>query len=139
MISDNAKLALESEWEVNDDYPLASEDQLQDFEAEYSEIPADFRWFLERLGGGSVADEWVDDIERLAVTHEKLRNDGSWEVEDFFAIGWDSSGNPLGISLTDGRVLVLDPTSGPEGYELAPSFGAMLLEQFKDNPKFKNL
>lgn len=139
MISDDTKLALESEWEFHDDYSLASEEQLQDFEAEYSEIPADFRWFLERLGGGSVAAEWVDDIERLAVTHEKLRNDGSWNVEDFFAIGWDSSDNPFGISLADGRVLVLDPASGPEGYELAPSFEAMLLEQFKDNPKFKNL
>jgi len=46
-------------------------------------------------------------------------------MRDVFIIGWDGWGNPFGIELSSGRVLVEDHNFGGI-HEMAPSFHVLL-------------
>lgn len=110
-------------------HPPASEPQLAAFEARFGRIPPVFRWFLETCGGGVIGSDWVDGIEQLTLTHEKFRAESAratgWRMTDVFVIGWDGAGNPFGIDLNTGRLLVEDHHFGGI-HEVAPSFEAFL-------------
>jgi hypothetical protein len=107
----------------------ASDAQIAAFERQFGAIPPDLRWFLEECGGGVVGSEWVDDIGRLGETHTKfLAESGDprgWRMEDVFVIGWDKAGNPFGIHLKSGKVIVEDHDFGGI-HEMASSFEAFL-------------
>ena len=102
----------------------ATQDQLREFESIFGSIPLQFRWFLEVCGGGVVGSEWVDDVLRLAESHRKYRREfgpGGWTMVDVFIIGWDGAGNPMGINVKTGQVIVEDHNFGGI-HQLASSF-----------------
>jgi hypothetical protein len=106
----------------------ATEEQLREFETSFGSVPADFRWFLRKCGGGPVGSEWVDDIDELAEIHRKFiaeSGPNGWKMVDVFVIGWDGGGNPFGIHRPSGKVLVEDHDFGGI-HELAESFAAFL-------------
>ena len=93
----------------------ATEEQLRAFEAAFGPIPEDYRWYLAHCGGGVIGSEWVDGIEELSASHRKFRQEvgpGGWTMRDVFVIGWDGGGNPFGIELHTGRLLVEDHDFG---------------------------
>jgi len=105
----------------------ASEEALVEFERTHGPVPAEYRQFLGRCGGGPVGSEWVDGIERLAATHAKFRRECGpvgWRNSNVFAIGWDGSGNPISIDAT-GAVVVESHDHGGV-HVLAASFAAFL-------------
>lgn len=109
-------------------YPPASEEQLRDFEQAFGAIPQEYRWFLSSCGGGVCGEKWVDGIAALPRTHQKFREEsqpGGWMMRGVFPIGWDAAGNPFGIELSSGRVLVEDHDFGGV-HEMAVSFTAFL-------------
>jgi hypothetical protein len=131
MLSPDAKQKIQEHIEAMPDalrHEPATEDYLGEFEANYGEIPADYRWFLLTCGGGHFGSEEVDDISELTKSHAKFRREfgppRGWTMRDVFIIGWDGAGNPFGIETTTGRVVVEDHNFGGI-HELAPS-----LEQF---------
>jgi len=111
-------------------YAPATPEQLAAFEAEFGAIPSDFRWYLGAWGGGVVGSEWVDDITRLRNSHLKFRREAAmasgWKKKDLFVIGWDGSGNPMGIDAGTGRVIVEDHDFGGV-HVLADSLAEFLL------------
>lgn len=119
-------------------YPLASESELRAFEVVHGAIPADFRWFLAECGGGVVGSEWVDGIAQLSQTHRKFEAESSlahgWTLKDVFVIGWDGSGNPIGIHRNSGKVLVEDHNGGGIE-EWAPSFESFLKSKLLDESR----
>jgi hypothetical protein len=110
-------------------YPPATESELSAFEARFGPIPSAFRWYLMACGGGVVGREWVDGIAQLSETHSKFvaesRLPGGWAMANAFLIGWDGAGNPVGIDLSTGTVLVEDHNFGGI-HVVAPSFEALL-------------
>jgi len=94
----------------------ASEEELERFESIYGPIPQSYRWFLKHYGGGVVGSEWVDSIEDLFKTHAKFRDEfglpRGWTMTGVFVIGWDGAGNPFGIEIETGRILVEDHNFG---------------------------
>jgi hypothetical protein len=107
----------------------AAEADLVAFESEWIPIPVDFRWFLAMCGGGVVGCEWIDNIDRLHKSHAKYRREsgpGGWTMRDFFIVGWDGAGNPYGIRLATGEVVVEDHNFGGV-HVLASSFESFLL------------
>ncbi len=109
--------------------PPATEEQLTTFERKFGPIPAEFRWFLEECGGGVVGSEWVDGIDELGETHAKFLaesdSERGWRMKGVFVIGWDAGGNPFGVHLESGRILVEDHDFGGI-HELAPAFAVFL-------------
>ncbi len=106
----------------------ASEEELQAFEDGFGTIPEDFRWFLKACGGGAVGSEWTDGIEELPETHRQFRKgleDGFWTMSGVFIIGSDGGGNPYGIEVATGRIIVEDHDFGGI-HEMAPSFEEFL-------------
>lgn len=106
--------------------PPASEATLREFEAQFSTIPEDFRWFLAECGGGVVGSEWVDDIERLAASHRKYEQErgAGHRRSNIFVIGWDGGGQPFGLDpLTHAVVIDADG----ETRQLSPSIEHFLL------------
>ena len=112
----------------------ATEEELCEFESRYGQIPEDYRWFLLNCGGGVVGSEWLDDIATLARTHDKFSSEigppRGWLIRGVFVIGWDGSGNPFGIEISTGRVVVEDHNFGGI-HELAASFEQFLLRLIK--------
>ena len=109
-------------------YAPASEEQLLEFEREFGPIPTDFRWYLSTCGGGVCGAEWIDDIVTLPRSHRKFKAElgpRGWTMPDVFIIGWDGGGNPFGIELSTGRMLVEDHDFGGI-HEMACSFSAFL-------------
>lgn len=108
----------------------ATEEQLRVFEATYGAIPEDYRWFLATCGGGLFGSVQVDDIVQLTKGHAKFRRElGSprgWTMQNVFVIGWDGGGNPFGIEMSTGRVVVEDHDFGGV-QELAPSLGEFMV------------
>jgi len=90
----------------------ATEVELAEFEAAFATIPEDYRWFLATCGGGIFGSEHLDDIVRLAKSHEKFRKEfgppRGWTMKNVFIIGWDGAGNPFGIEKSTGKILVED-------------------------------
>lgn len=90
----------------------ASEVALCAFEAEFGEIPEDYRWYLAECGGGGVHSERLDDIETLKKSHLKFRREvalaNGWKKKDGFLIGWDGSGNPMSLDFSTGEIVVED-------------------------------
>ena len=109
----------------------ATEEQLRQFESSFGAIPEDFRWFLSTCGGGPVGSEWVDDIERLVESHRKFQCEWGppcgWTMKGVFIIGWDGGGNPFGIEVSTGKVLVEDHDFGGI-HQIAESFAAFLVQ-----------
>src|SRR5512139_1351938 len=116
-------------------YPGATEAELQEFESEHGSIPNEYRLFLSAFGGGVVGAEWVDGIHQLRETHEKFKRESGangWSLKDTFVIGWDGAGNPFGIHLPSGAVVVEDHNFGGV-HEMAPSFEVFLREGLHPN------
>lgn len=94
----------------------ASETELAEFESVFGAIPEEYRWYLAACGGGVVGSERVDDIVRLKISHQKFRREAvppkGWKKKDMFVIGWDGSGNPMGIDPGTKRVVVEDHNFG---------------------------
>lgn len=127
----NIQQRLLNEWDRDDDYPRAKEDELRQFEAEFGAIPPDFRWFLAHCGGGGVGREWVDGIRQLPASHKKFQKEfgpGGWTMTGVFIIGWDGWGNPFGVETSSGRILVEDHNTGKIS-ELAPSLWKFLEQE----------
>ena len=107
----------------------ATERELASFESDYEPIPAEYRWFLQTCGGGTVGSEWVDDIDELPQTHRKFREESSqgngWTMRGVFVIGWDGWGNPFGINTSTGQLLVEDHNFGGV-HAMKESFAAFL-------------
>ena len=116
-----------------------SETALKRFEARFGPIPADFRWYLSECGGGIVGSERVSGITDLRESHVKFRaesgDSSGWTMKNVFIIGWDGSGNPFGIDLDSGSILVEDHDFGGI-HEMAPSFEAFLTRGLRpDEPR----
>ncbi len=94
----------------------ATEDQIAEFESVHGKIPDDFCWFLQNCGSGVFGSEYVDGISKLSKGNEKFKRESGpprgWTLKDFFLIGWDGSGNPFGIDLKTGEVVVEDHNFG---------------------------
>jgi hypothetical protein len=106
----------------------ATEEQLRQFESTFGAIPEDFRWFLATCGGGLVGADRVDDITQLPESHLNFRcasGPHRWTMDGVFIVGWDGGGNPFGIELSTGRVLV-EYQNGI--HRMASSFAAFLLQ-----------
>ncbi|MBX3398013.1 MAG: SMI1/KNR4 family protein [Gemmataceae bacterium] len=110
-----------------DRHQPAAESELQAFEAEFGLIPPAFREYLAVCGGRVGGDgEWIDGLPELPDSHRQFRADSEfWRMRGVFIIGWDGAGNPFGIELSSGRVLVEDHNFGGI-HEMAPSFTAFL-------------
>ncbi len=123
-------------WKLPDGcrYAPASEAEIEAFEAEFGAIPADFRRFLSELGGGTIGSKWVDGIADLPATHRKFQEESAiangWTMKNVFLIGWDGSGNPFGIEVRTGRILVEDHDFGGV-HEMSSSFQSFLLDGLK--------
>ena len=105
----------------------ATEGELRAFEAEFGPIPPVFREYLAvcggLIGGGG---EWIDGLSELSDSHRQFQADTRfWTMRGVFVIGWDGGGNPFGIELSSGRVLVEDHDFGGI-HVMAPSFPALL-------------
>lgn len=107
--------------------PPATEDDLRAFEAEFGPIPPPFREYLAVCGGlVGGGGEWIDGLPELAESHRQFRADSEfWTMRGVFVIGWDGGGNPFGIELSSGRVVVEDHDFGGV-HEMAPSFPTLL-------------
>ena len=107
----------------------ATHEELAAFEREYGPIPPTYRRFLETFGGGVVGHQWLDSIAELPASHRKFeaerKAEGGWTMEAVFIIGWDGSGNPLGLHLHTGELLVEDHDFGGI-HRVADSFEAFL-------------
>jgi hypothetical protein len=57
-----------------------------------------------------------------------------WKMQDVFVIGWDGSGNPFGIQLGSGAILVEDHDYGGI-HTLANSFSEFLKLNLFDEPE----
>lgn len=103
----------------------ASDQELIALENEMGPIPPDFRWFLQKLGGGPVGSEWIDNANELRESHAKFKAESvapsGWTLTDCFVVGWDGSGNPLAIDNTTGALVVEDHEFGGI-HPVAPSF-----------------
>jgi len=106
-------------WKAKPKEPLAdpaSEEELDRYESTHGPIPQSFRWFLKHYGGGVVGSERVDSIEELLKTHAKFQAEYGppswWTMTGVFVIGWDGAGNPFGIEIESGRILVEDHNFG---------------------------
>ena len=125
--------ALVAAWHTcpaEDRHPPATEDELRAFETEFGPIPPAFREYLAVCGGRvGGAPEWIDGLPELPDTHRQFLADsgpgGFWTMRGVFIIGWDGGGNPFGIELSSGRVVVEDHDFGGI-HKMAPSFHAML-------------
>jgi len=109
----------------------ATEADLFAFESQWTTIPPDVRWFLSECGGGPAGSMWLDNIDELHKTHAKYRTEcrpGGWTMQDVFIVGWDGGGNPYGVHLATGEVLVEDHDFGGV-HVLASSFEEFLLER----------
>jgi hypothetical protein len=108
----------------------ATEQQIQEFESVHGPIPEDFRWFLLNCGSGIFGAERVDGILALGRSHKKFRVEASrphgWTLSNFFLLGWDGSGNPFGIELATGQIVVEDHNFGGI-HGIAPSLEAFML------------
>jgi hypothetical protein len=51
-----------------------------------------------------------------------------WTMTDVFIIGWDGAGNPYGIQVNTGAILVEDHTFGGT-HQMAASFEAFLVDR----------
>lgn len=118
MISEVSKKAILELWArrpVGISYPPASEADLVDFEGIHGKIPDDFRWFLKHCGSGVIGSEWIDGIDDLYSSHSKFYSEtqipNGWKTSELFIIGWDGSGNPIGL-MPDGQVVVEDHNFG---------------------------
>lgn len=111
-------------------YPAATEAELAAFESDFGSIPRDFRWFLANCGGGTVGSDWVDGIDELRDSHQKLNAEssveGGWTMRNVFVIGWDGSGNPFGIHTPTGKLVVEDHNFGGV-HDMADSFTDFLV------------
>ena len=105
-------------------------DQIREFELSYGPIPEDYKWFLLTCRGGTFGPEWVDGIRRLPQSHKKFRAESAgmngWKMLDVFIIGWDGAGNPFGIQLPTGKIVLEDHDVGGV-HELAPSLEEFML------------
>ncbi len=115
-------------------HPPAAEGDLRAFEVEFGTIPPAFREYLTVCGGRVGGDgEWIDGLPELADSHRQFRADNEfWHMRGVFIIGWDGGGNPFGIELSSGRVLVEDHDFGGI-HEMAPSFPAFLAAGLSPN------
>lgn len=116
-------------------YPRATDADLTAFESEFGPIPDEYRWFLSECGGGTVGSEWVDCIAERTETHQKFRaeseHENGWSMRGVFIIGWDGVGNPYGIELSTGKLLVEDHNFGGV-HEMAESFAVFLARGLLD-------
>lgn len=115
----------------------ATVEELTAFESVFGPIPPVYRWYLEHCGGGVAGSEWLDDIHRLVDSHRKFQSEsgeGGWSMRGVFIIGWDGGGNPFGISIKTGEVLVEDHDFGGI-HVLAPSFHSFLAQAMRITPE----
>jgi len=98
----------------------ATEAEMLDFEKEFGNIPAEYRYFLKKIGFCYVFSEHVDDIKSLIKSHRKFSEESkgldgwSWEMRDVFIIGWDGAGNPFGICMKTQKIMIEYMGSGVE-------------------------
>lgn len=129
-MDERLRQALLAKWQTfpeEDRHPPATEDELQAFEVEFGPIPPAFREYLAvcggRIGGGG---EWIDGLPELPDSHRQFQAEsGFWTMRGVFIIGYDGGGNPFGIELSSGRVLVEDHDFGGI-HEMASSFLTLL-------------
>ncbi|MCB1076403.1 MAG: SMI1/KNR4 family protein [Verrucomicrobiae bacterium] len=117
---------LRAHWELPEGcrHAPATEEQISEFETEFSPIPEDYRWYLIACGGGVIGSEWIDGIAELPETHRKFQNDG-YKIPDFFPIGWDGGGNPFGFDVSGGGLVCEDHDFGGIHKEADTFFGLL--------------
>jgi hypothetical protein len=132
VISDTSKLTILDRWQKREagiSYRPASEMELFDFESIHGPIPEDFRWFLQYCGSGVIGSEWIDGIDDLYSSHTKFhvecQHPQGWKTREMFIIGWDGSGNPIGI-MPNGTVVTEDHNFGGL-HTLSPTLEAFIL------------
>ena len=136
MINEISKKIILDSWAARDScisYPLATQNEISDFECSFGEIPEDYKWFLTNCGGGVVCSEWLEKIDELEAAHIKFKNEceieNGWSTGHCFIIGWDGSGSPISIA-PDGRILV-EWEADREVYQVASSLEKWLLEDIE--------
>ena len=76
-----------------------------------------------------IGSEWVDSIGELTQTHRKFSVESGlekgWTMDGVFVIGWDGAGNPFGIELETGKLIVEDHNFGGV-QEMSSSFEEFL-------------
>ncbi len=106
-------------------YAAATEADLKQFETAFGPVPVEYRTFLRLGGGGVVGSEWLDGIDQLPHSHAKFaseRGANGWQ-SDFFLVGWDGSGAPIGI--TENGEMVIEQEGG-NVRRVATSFASFL-------------
>lgn len=137
-MDEQLRQALIAQWHlcpIEDRHSPATEAELQAFEADFGPIPAVFREYLAVCGGRVGGDgESIDGLAELRDSHQTFRAQAKlWNMRGVFVIGWDGTGNPFGIELTSGRLLVEDHNFGGI-HEIAPSFTVFLSRGLKLTP-----
>lgn len=137
-MDERLRQALVAAWHAcpeDDRHPPATESELRAFETEFGPIPAAFREYLAVCGGRvGGSPERIDGMPELPDSHRQFRADsGFWTMRGVFVIGWDGGGNPFGIEVSSGRVLVEDHDFGGI-HEMAPSFPALLTRGLRLEP-----
>lgn len=81
-----------------------------------------YRNWLIQTGGGPVGSDWLDGIDELIKSQEKLRSE-PWSISGF-VIGWDGAGNPIVIA-QNGEIKTEDHNFGGV-HVLASNFNELL-------------
>ncbi|MCG7874426.1 MAG: SMI1/KNR4 family protein [Candidatus Thiodiazotropha lotti] len=99
-----------------------NEEAVDEVLSQFSVTNESYRNWLIQTGGGPIGSDWLDGINELEQSQEKLKNE-PWAISGF-VIGWDGAGNPIVIN-SNGEIITEDHNfSG--AHKMASSFNELL-------------
>ncbi|MCJ8332441.1 MAG: SMI1/KNR4 family protein [Lentisphaeria bacterium] len=88
----------------------ATDEDIHLFEQQFGPIPESYKWVLKNCGKMIIGSDFTDDIIQLSESHKKFNAEkligNGWTLKDIFLIGWDGAGNPIGIEIQSGHILI---------------------------------
>ena len=109
-----------------------SEEDIKEFEASYTSIPAEYRWLLLNLGGCYLVEPWIFDLKELEENYTYFEE----AYEEYMSECEHGPVFPIG-GLGDGSIVFIDLESGKvRGYnndyadleEIAENFSELVLD-----------
>ena len=99
-----------------------SEEAVDEILSKFNITNESYRNWLIQTGGGPIGSDWLDGINELTQSQEKLKNE-PWVISGF-VIGWDGAGNPIVLD-GNGEILTEDHNFGGV-HKVASSFNELL-------------
>jgi len=99
-----------------------SEEAVDEVLSQFSITNESYRNWLIQTGGGPIGSDWLDGVNELKQSQEKLKNE-PWSISGF-VIGWDGAGNPIALNNND-EIITEDHNFGGV-HKMASSFNELL-------------